>query len=291
MERATVKSIRRVAIGAVVLAAGLFFVPILMIFYVITGLLDVLRNKRRDALVFQRYFLGNGIPTWLLSPFNLLVDVFCYRNKGVYQLEDLPPEWRAEVDSVLDVFRSRKDEIVADVDRAFGEGRRGMFVYTWYGTEKPHAIEEFKKDFRYIKTIAVSVFSGKESTSFHYGPLRLTLRVLYNLTPVETDKVYIQCGWEKHYWHQNPLYIFDDTLIHRSVNEHDARRYAVFMDIMRPTPFPGLLAVFISGVSLIAERFNQIFYKNWKMLGPGGKDGTPPEPLHKPDPGNSRRAA
>jgi aspartyl/asparaginyl beta-hydroxylase (cupin superfamily) len=278
MERATAKAIRRFAIGTLVLAAGLFFVPFLMVFYLITGLVDVMRNKRHDALVFERYFFGNGIPTWLLSPFNLLVDLFCYPNKGVYQLEDLPPNWRAELNSVLDVFRSRKDEIIAEVDRAFDKGRRGMFVYTWYGKENPHEVVEFKKDFRYIKTIAVSVFSGKEATKFHYGPLRLTLRVLYNLTPLDTDQIFIQCGWKKHYWNENPLYIFDDTLIHRSVNDCDARRYAVFLDIMRPTRFPGLLAILISGVSVIVARINTIFYKNWTMLRPDAKTDTPPTP-------------
>ena len=135
------------------------FVPTVVALYLITGFLDVMRNERRDALVFERYFLGNGIPTWLLSPFNLLVDLGCHRNKGVYQLEDLPPEWRAEVETVLDVFRNRQNEIIAEIDRTFEKGRRGMFVYTWYGKENPHSIEEFKQDFRYIKTIAVSVFS------------------------------------------------------------------------------------------------------------------------------------
>ena len=271
MQRNTVKSVRRLAIGGTVLAAGLYFVPVVMALYLITGLFDVMRNERRDAMVFERYFLGNGIATWLLSPFNLLVDLCCHLNKGVYQLEDLPPEWRAEIETVLDVFRNRENEIIAEVDRTFEKGRRGMLVYKWYGKENPHSIEEFKKDFRYIETIAVSVFSGKEATSFHFGPLRLTLRILYNLRPVVTDKIFIQCGWEKHYWYQNPLYIFDDTLIHRSVNEYDARRYAVFMDIMRPTAFPGLLAVLISGVSVIAERFNAIFYKKWEMLRPPPK--------------------
>jgi aspartyl/asparaginyl beta-hydroxylase (cupin superfamily) len=271
MERKTVKLARRLAIMGIALAAGFYFVPTVVALYLITGLFDVMRNERRDALVFERYFLGNGIPTWLLSPFNLLVDLCCHRNKGVYQLEDLPPEWRAEVETVLDVFRNRENEIIAEIDRTFEKGRRGMFVYNWYGKENPHSIEEFKQDFRYIKTIAVSVFSGKEATSFHFGPLRLTLRVLYNLRPVVTDKIFIQCGWEKHYWYQNPLYIFDDTLIHRSVNEYDARRYAVFMDIMRPTAFSGLLGVLISGVSFIAESFNAIFYKKWVMLRPRSK--------------------
>jgi hypothetical protein len=38
-----------------------------------------------------------------------------------------------------------------------------MYVFTWYGKPSLHNVAEFKKPFRYVKTIAVSVFSGKES--------------------------------------------------------------------------------------------------------------------------------
>ena len=278
MERATKKAIRRFAIAGVALFLGLVFVPLLTIFYLGCGLIDVMRNKRRDAMVFRKYFLGNGITTWLLSPLNLLVDLFCFRNEGVYKLDDLPAEWREEVDSVLDVFREQKDTILAEIDETFEEGRRGMYVYEWYGKRKEHAVDALKRDYKYVKTIAVSVFSGQESTSFHYGPLRMTLRVLYNLTPVDTDKVYIQCGWEKHFWRDDPLYIFDDTLIHRSVNDYDARRFVVFMDITRPTAYPELLNKLIAGVSVLVERANAMFYKNWKMLRPGAKSTKPPAP-------------
>ena len=260
--------VRKLVIAVVVLAAGLYFVPIVTILFLCTGLIDVMRNTRRDAMVFERYFLGNGIPTWLLSPFNLLTDLLCYRNPGVYKIDDLPPEWRDEVEFVLDTFRRRKDEVIGDIDRVFEAGRRGMYVFKWYGKENPHNIDEFKRDFRYIKTVAVSVFSGRESTSFHFGPLRLTLRVLYNLSPVRSDDIFIECGNQKHYWHDEPLYIFDDTLIHRSVNQFDARRYCVFMDIVRPTPFPRLLSTLVSAVSVLVERINSIFYKNWKMFRP-----------------------
>ncbi len=36
------------------------------------------------------------------------------------------------------------------------------------------------------------------------------------------------------------------------MNQHDARRYAVFMDIVRPTPFPGFLSALVSGVAFAA---------------------------------------
>ena len=35
-----------------------------------------------------------------------------------------------------------------------------MYVYQWYGKHKIDNVAEFNKDFKYIKTIAVSVFSG-----------------------------------------------------------------------------------------------------------------------------------
>ncbi|HMM62964.1 MAG TPA: aspartyl/asparaginyl beta-hydroxylase domain-containing protein [Mesorhizobium sp.] len=260
------KLIRKLAIAIPVLAIALYFIPIVTIVFLACGLIDVLRNDRKDQRLFTLYFLGNGMFTWLLSPFNLLVDLLCYRNPGVWKLEQLPPDCRAEVEEVLGVFKERRNEIIADIDAAFGSGRRGMYVYQWYGKHKIDNVAEFNKDFRYVKTIAVSVFSGRESTSWHFGPLRLSLRVLYNLIPVNAE-IFVQCGNVKNYWHDNPLFIFDDTLLHRSVNEYDGRRYCVFMDIVRPSPVPGLISALLSLVSLSVERINSVFYKNWKMIG------------------------
>lgn len=260
------KLIRKLAIAIPVLAIALYFIPIITIVFLACGLIDVLRNDRKDQRLFTLYFLGNGMFTWLLSPFNLLVDLLCYRNPGVWKLEQLPPDCRAEVEEVLGVFKERRNEIIADIDAAFGSGRRGMYVYQWYGKHKIDNVAEFNKDFRYVKTIAVSVFSGRESTSWHFGPLRLSLRVLYNLIPVNAE-IFVQCGNVKNYWHDNPLFIFDDTLLHRSVNEYDGRRYCVFMDIVRPSPVPGLISALLSLVSLSVERINSVFYKNWKMIG------------------------
>lgn len=264
----TPKLARKLVIAAIILIAGLYFIPIITLIWVICGLTDVMRNKHRDAKLFERYFLGNGITTWVLSPFNLLADLISYQNKGIWKIEEFPPAWQAELNEILDVFKARRAEIIGDIDKTFESGRRGMYVYTWYGEPSPHNIPEFSKPFRYVKTIAVSVFSGKESTTFHYGPLRLTLRVLYNLTPVRHDGIYIECQGVKHYWHDNPLYIFDDTLMHRSVNELDARRYCVFIDIVRPTPVPGVFSALVSVVSLAVQQIKAVFYKNWKMLRP-----------------------
>ena len=138
----TPKLARKLVIAAVILIAGVYFVPLIALIWVITGLIDVMRNKHRDSKLFERYFLGNGITTWLLSPFNLLADLISYPNKGIWKLEEFPPVWQAELNEILDVFKMRRDEIIGEIDKTLESGRRGMYVYTWYGKPSPHNIPE-----------------------------------------------------------------------------------------------------------------------------------------------------
>lgn len=267
MNRDTKKLIKSMAIAAVVLANLFYFIPLITIFWLICGLLDISRNKAKTGMMFRRYFSGNGLLTWFLSPFNLFVDIISPRNPGVLKLEDLPETHRAEIDDVLDVFRAQKDTIIADIDSVFGEGRRGMYVYRWFGKKQIDNVPELNGDYKFVKTIAVSVFSGKEKTTWHYGPHRLSYRVLLNLSPIETDKVFIECQGKKHFWHEDPLYIFDDTLFHRSINDLDARRYVVFMDVARPSYVPAFIDAGLAFVSFVGGRLKKFFYKNWKLIG------------------------
>ena len=257
---------RKIVLAVIALAMAFYLVPWLAAFYIAAGLLDVMRNDKRDSELFTRYFLGNGYVTWLLSPFNLLVDLLSSRNKRVYAIEDFPEDSQREIRNLLKTCDDNREAIIAQCDRAFESGRRGMFIYRWFGKQHNKDIPGFNSPDKAIKTIAVSIFDGREATSFHFGPLRLTMRLLYNLTPVNSNGIFIECGNTKHYWHNDPLFIFDDTLMHRSVNEHDARRYCMFVDVVRPSPFTGLIATLVEPVTAIAEPFKHLFYKKWKML-------------------------
>src|SRR5437868_388286 len=81
----------------------LFFIPKILGFYLCCGLVDVLRNRRRTPSTLNRYFAGNGVCTWLLSPFNLLMDLLSlpFRNKGIYKLGDLPGPYQEEIKSII----------------------------------------------------------------------------------------------------------------------------------------------------------------------------------------------
>jgi beta-hydroxylase len=266
--RPTLKRARRIGIGVAVLALAIYFVPWLAAFYLVCGALDIGRQHKITYELIEKYFLGNGILTWLLSPINLLADLLCYRNRLVYRLEDMPPGHRQEIETCVREFVANGDRIKAHVEKKFGENKRCMLTFQWFGAVRPTDVDipAFTQKFQYIRTVAISAFNTRERTSRHFGPARFTLRVLYNLDPAKSSDVFIEADNVLHYWSENPLFIFDDTIFHRSVNDIDQPRYCLFMDIVRPTPLPGVLNVMVSVAALISGSFARLFYKNWAFI-------------------------
>lgn len=264
----TRKLIKRALKRVVPLALGIYFIPKILAFYVCCGLLDVLRNQRRTWSTLDRYFAGNGFFTWLLSPFNLLIDLLSlpFRNKGVYKLADLPPSHQEEINSLIDAVHRR--DLIGELEKKLGGQKRGMIFFKWYGKDLATSVDvpEFHQSYRFIRTIGVSIFNKKQSTGKHFGPLRLTLRVLYNINPIRSRDVYIKVGNRTHYWHEGQLFIFDDTLQHQSCNESDAVRYCLFVDILRPGPFCRLTSALLTGLRLVIARFNFVFFRHWSFI-------------------------
>jgi aspartyl/asparaginyl beta-hydroxylase (cupin superfamily) len=242
---------------------------VFLLLVVVCGLYDFLRNGLYDRATFKKYFIGNGRNTWILAPFNTLFDLLSRRNRHVYTLGDLPLAWREDLQQVIDDAMARKEEITDYLDARMAEKKRGMLFFQWYGRPIETALDipQLRKKLPFVKTIGVSVFNENRSTSFHFGPLRMMFRVLYNMAPApHHEGVYIQVGKHKHYWHDDPLFIFDDTLMHASFNKNDAKRYCLFIDIVRPTPVPSVLNAVISGFAGLVFTLSRVFYKNWKLI-------------------------
>jgi len=245
-----------------------YFLPKLTLFYALCGIYDVSRNPGLNGDVLRRYFLGNGILLWLLSPFNILMDLLTlpHINKGVYRLEDLPAAYQEEVKRLIEV--AQKENLVAQLEERSKEFPRTMIFFKWYGVNVDTFlnIAAFHQPWKYIQTIGVSVFNKKVSTSQHFGFLRATLRILYNLNDIDDRSAYITVGDKTNYWCENKLFIFDDTLMHQSFNETDKTRYCLFVDMIRPTLFPGLLVFAVSLIRALSRSVNFIFYQNWKVI-------------------------
>jgi aspartyl/asparaginyl beta-hydroxylase (cupin superfamily) len=265
---AKTKTIKKTIKVLLVFIPACIFIPKILTAYLILGSIDVCRNKPTNLDTVKRYFLGNGVITWLLSPINLLLDLFSYRNKGIYQLADLPQAYQNEISSLLSEVDQNSEFIKKEIFAKLSEVERGMLFFKWYGDNlnTSFTLPCFQKKYKYIKTIGVSVFNKQKATSVHFGPLRLTFRVLYNFSPATDGEVYIQVGGHKHYWKDNPLFIFDDTLQHQSVNYSDQVRYCMFIDIIRPTKLTNLFSMFLKCLKIVTAKINGIFYKKWVFL-------------------------
>lgn len=269
------KALKRIAVAALIVGAFVLlslFVPLAVlagfaVAYLIVGVIDVSRNEQNgEAPVLKRYFTGNGLFTWVLAPFNLLMDLLSRKTNGVVRKSDLPAECQKEIDDLIAVADREHASIAERMEARQAAKARLMLVYKWYGRQVDDSIPEWNKDFKYIKTIGVSVFNANASTSYHYGPLRITYRLLYNMNQVDRDDIFIQVGKTKHLWRDDPLFIFDDTLMHRSVNKSPNSRYCLFVDIMRPAYSLPLNTKILTFVGSIARRVNSMFYKNWEFI-------------------------
>jgi aspartyl/asparaginyl beta-hydroxylase (cupin superfamily) len=260
--------VRRILFPLGVLAPFAFFFPKTALFYAACGAYDISRNRDLELSTLRRYFIGNGFLTWVLSPVNILLDLLSlpYVNKGVYRLEDLPPACQDEVRRLIRV--ANEQSLVAKIEERAKQFSRTMVFFRWYGGDADTFLDipEFHEGWKYVQTIGVSVFNKKVSTSKHFGYLRASLRVLYNLNDMKDDSTYIVVGDTTQYWRENKLFIFDDTLLHQSFNETDQPRYCMFVDILRPTPFPRVMAAVVTTLRMLSKSFKFVYYKHWKII-------------------------
>ncbi len=248
---------------------GLCYVyPYVFIPFFLIGLYDVMRNDNRSLQLFKKYFLGNGVLTWLTSPLNLLFDIFSlpYLNKGVYKLEDLPPAHQSEIKELIAAIKT--ENLGAEIEK-YTEGLpRAMFFFKWYQkkVDCPIKVQAFEKDFRFIRTIGISAFNVRSSTTSHFGPLRACFRMLYCINDEKEEGVYIQVGDTKNYWKDEKLFIFDDTLLHQSFNESDHPRYCLFVDFVRPGFLTVINDLFVRCIGAVLPSMRGAFYKRWKVI-------------------------
>jgi hypothetical protein len=265
----TAKYTRKILKRLLVLAVVGFFAPSVAILYLVTGIYDVVRHGRDLAATFHQYFLINGALTWIFSPLNTLIDIISlpFVNKKIYTLSDFPVAYQEEIRAVTE--RCPAAEIVAEVNRRRQADDRSMLIYKWYGFNNPAADSAlFQQDFKYILTVGVSTFRKQTKTDRHFGWLRAGVRVLYNIDPATDDGAYIVVNGTQHTWSQDgPLFIFDDTILHQSFNLTDQDRHCLFIDVVRPSYFPGLIRGFVKLLGLISSRLPFLSSSsNWRLI-------------------------
>ncbi len=118
-----------------------------------------------------------------------------------------------------------------------------------------------------MKTAFFSILEGGKHLPHHRGPFKGVLRYHLGLimpTPPETCR--IRVGQDYRSWEEGKSLIFDDTHDHEAWNDSTQRRVVLFVDFVRPLPFPlsavNRLLIFLIGISPFVQeaRRNQA---NW----------------------------
>jgi beta-hydroxylase len=90
-----------------------------------------------------------------------------------------------------------------------------------------------------MKTAMFSILSPRKHILDHRGPYKGVLRYHLGLiVPEQEEACRIRVGDEIRHWEEGKSMIFDDTFNHEVWNDTDETRVVLFIDVLRPLPFP-----------------------------------------------------
>jgi aspartyl/asparaginyl beta-hydroxylase (cupin superfamily) len=90
-----------------------------------------------------------------------------------------------------------------------------------------------------MTTAMLSILSPRKHILDHRGPYKGVLRYHLGLiVPREAEQCRIRVGEEIRHWVQGQSMVFDDTFNHEVWNDTDETRVVLFVDVLRPLPFP-----------------------------------------------------
>ena len=90
-----------------------------------------------------------------------------------------------------------------------------------------------------MKTAMFSILSPRKHILDHRGPYKGVLRYHLGLiVPRDAEACRIRVGDDIRHWEEGESMVFDDTFNHEVWNDTDETRVVLFVDVLRPLPFP-----------------------------------------------------
>jgi beta-hydroxylase len=133
-----------------------------------------------------------------------------------------------------------KDQIeITDDDRW-----KTFFLYGYgftakLGTEMCPLTAALMREIPGMTTAMFSILSPRKHILDHRGPYKGVLRYHLGLiVPGEKEACRIRVGDDVRHWEEGESMIFDDTFNHEVWNDTDETRVVLFVDVLRPLPFP-----------------------------------------------------
>jgi ornithine lipid ester-linked acyl 2-hydroxylase len=90
-----------------------------------------------------------------------------------------------------------------------------------------------------MTTAMISILSPRKHILDHRGPYKGVLRYHLGLVvPQDAAACRIRVGDDIRHWQEGKSMVFDDTFNHEVWNDTDETRVVLFVDVLRPLPFP-----------------------------------------------------
>jgi len=213
------------------------------------------RGKERHGLFRQL-----TDPSTIMGPYNILMYLFSAvprtptLNRDLFpQLEPLREQWEMIRDEALALNEAggiRKAESYNDL--AFNSFfRRGWtrFYLKWYGDYLPSAREHCPRTVELLDSIPLvraAMFAALTPRSHlvrHRDPFAGSLRYHLGLETPNSDDCRIYIDGEPYAWRDGDDVIFDETYMHKVINDTDESRLILFCDLERPLKSRLLAAV------------------------------------------------
>ena len=186
-----------------------------------------------------------------LAPYNVLVYLFSGVPRGpildprtLPELAPLQKNWRIIRDEAQRLFQAGRIRAAEDgKDIAFNTFfRRGWkrFHLRWYGEVLPSARELCPETCRLVESIPsvnaalFALMAPKSVLGPHRDPFAGSLRYHLGLATPNSNACRIHVDGNEYSWRDGEDVLFDETYIHRAINEADSNRIILFADIERP---------------------------------------------------------
>jgi ornithine lipid ester-linked acyl 2-hydroxylase len=154
---------------------------------------------------------------------------------------------REEAERLLDVQAELANfqDISKDQIEITDDDRWKTFFLYGYGFEAKLGVEMCPRTAALMRqipgmtTAMISILSPRKHILDHRGPYKGVLRYHLGLiVPQDAESCRIRVGEDFRHWEEGKSLIFDDTFNHEVWNDTDETRVVLFVDVLRPLPFP-----------------------------------------------------
>jgi aspartyl/asparaginyl beta-hydroxylase (cupin superfamily) len=165
-------------------------------------------------------------------------------------IAEIEANWETIRDELEHVLEDREalptfQEISKDQIEITDDDRWKTFFLYGYGFEAKLGVEmcprtaELMRRIPGMTTAMFSILSPRKHILDHRGPYKGVLRYHLGLiVPREAEACRIRVGDDIRHWETGKSTVFDDTFNHEVWNDTDETRVVLFVDVMRPLPFP-----------------------------------------------------